>query len=230
MVNIKAMTPPQNDSRPPAGHIFAVGDIHGCFRQLSALLSRLPLNPQTDRIIFLGDYINRGPQSREVIELLLGVERRVPGAVFLMGNHEHDLLEYARSGDVELLRGMREMGVEATLSAYGRAPVKELADLAFLPPAHRDFIERLQLFWREPGYLFVHAGVQTGPQGEERPSLTTRDAFLRAAGRSRDVVVFGHTVFAAPLLAPGRIGIDTGAGRGGLLTAVELPELVFHHA
>jgi serine/threonine protein phosphatase 1 len=220
----------QTDPRPPAAHIFAVGDIHGCYRQLSALLSRLPLNPQTDRLIFLGDYINRGLQSRQVIELLLDVERRVPGAVFLLGNHEHELLEYARSGDVELLRGMREMGVEATLASYDNAPVKTLGDLSFLPVAHRDFLEHLRLFWREAGYLFVHAGVQTGPQGEELASLTTRDAFLRAPARGGEVVVFGHSVFAAPLRSPGRIGIDTGAGRGGLLTALELPDVIFHHA
>ncbi len=210
--------------------IFAVGDVHGCFRQLSALLERLPLDPQRDRLVFLGDYINRGPQTREVLDLLLGLERRVAGAVFLLGNHEHELLEYARTGDVELLRGLRDMGVEATLASYGRAPMQSLRDLSFLPPEHRDFLERLRPFWREPGYLFAHAGVQPGPEGRDVPSLTARGIFLRAEPRPDETVVFGHTGFASPLLAPGRIGLDTRAAQGGPLTALELPGPVFHHA
>jgi serine/threonine protein phosphatase 1 len=215
---------------PPAGRIFAVGDIHGSYRRLERLLARLPLDAARDRIVFLGDYIDRGPQSRQVIELLLEVERRMPCAVFLMGNHEHDLLEYARGGDVELLRGLREMGTEATLASYGNAPVQGLGDLSFLPPAHRDFLQRLRLIWREAGYTFVHAGVQTGPGGEALPSLTTRDTFLRTPPREGETVVFGHSLFAAPFRAPGKIGINTGAGRGGFLTSLELPDVVFHHA
>jgi serine/threonine protein phosphatase 1 len=224
------MTPEPHDEIPADARIFAVGDIHGCFRQLSALLGRLPLHPERDRIVFLGDYINRGPQSREVIELLLDLGRRVPGAVFLMGNHEQELLEYARSGDVEILRGLREMGVEATLSSYGEAPVRALRDLSFLPQEHRLFLDRLRLFWREAGYLFVHAGVKTAKDGEILPLLNAREAFLHAAPREGETVVFGHSMFATPFLAPGKIGIDSGAGRGGLLTALELPNRVFHHA
>lgn len=210
--------------------IFAVGDVHGCHRQLAALLERLPLDAERDRLIFLGDYINRGPQTRQVIDLLLDVERRVAGAVFLLGNHEHDLLEYARSGDVDLLHGLRNMGVEATLASYGDVPMQSLRDLSFLPQEHRDFLERLRPFWREPGYLFVHAGVQPGPEGQDMPSLTARGIFLRAEPKPGETVVFGHTGFATPLLAPGRIGLDTRAAQGGPLTALELPGPVFHHA
>lgn len=224
-----SMTDAGNQANP-GQRLFAVGDIHGCFPRLVKLLDRLALEPEHDRIVFLGDYINRGPQSREVIDFLLDLERRVAGAIFLLGNHEHDLLEYARSGDVDLLHGLRTMGVEATLASYGNAPVQSLRDLSFLPPEHRDFLERLQPFWRESGYLFVHAGVQPGPEGLDLPSLTARGIFLRAEPREGETVVFGHSGFSTPLLAPGRIGLDTQADQGGPLTALELPGPIFHHA
>lgn len=226
---MNAAPPPYPPGAAP-DRIFAVGDIHGSFQRLARLLTRLPLDPARDRIVFLGDYINRGPQSREVIDLLLDLERRAPRAVFLLGNHEHDLLEYARTGDVELLRGLREMGVEATLASYGNAPMQSLGDLSFLPPEHRDFLERLLPSWREPGYLFAHAGVLAGPDGDDRPSLTARGVFLRSEPRLDEIVVFGHTGFATPLVAPGRIGLDTRAARGGPLTALELPGPLFHHS
>jgi serine/threonine protein phosphatase 1 len=72
--------------------------------------------------------------------------------------------------------------------------------------------------------------VQTDDGGVDWPSLTARDIFLRAAPREGETVVFGHSMFATPFLAPGKIGINSGAGRGGLLTALELPKLIFHHA
>lgn len=124
--------------------IFVVGDIHECAGKLETLLSRLTVDPARDFIVFLGDYLNRGPDSGRVIRLLLDVKRKVRNAVFLLGNHEHGLLEYARTGDPELLSDLRPLGVEATLSSYGNSPNRSLRDLSFMPDDHRDFMARLR--------------------------------------------------------------------------------------
>jgi hypothetical protein len=104
--------------------IFAVGDIHGCADKLRTLIARLPFTPGRDRLIFLGDYVTRGPDSRGVIEELLLLWERCPDTVFLKGNHEHALLEYARTGELDYLHLLRSLGVEATLSSYA-APVAD---------------------------------------------------------------------------------------------------------
>lgn len=210
--------------------IFAVGDIHGYYRRLERLLGQLPLDPQRDLLVFLGDYLNRGPQSREVLDLLLDVERRVPGAVFLVGNHEQALLDYAATGDVDLLHQLRGMGVEATLKSYGDAPMSGLRDLSFLPRAHREFLSRLRLSFEADCYLFVHAGLTPGGKDADAASLTVRGLFLEEPSACPRTVVFGHSGFETPLLAPGKIGLDTGVHKGNVLTAVELPAVVFHHA
>jgi len=223
------------------GKLFAVGDIHGCHDKLVRLLDRLPFVPSTDAIVFLGDYLNRGPKSRQVLERLMDVERQCPRAVFLLGNHERALLEYARTGEQVLLQTLRSWGVEATLQSYGQDSPRALRDLSFLPESHVGFLERLRLFHRERGYLFVHAGVMPGQQPESsRPDalLDIRDLFLRQPSGLGEVVVFGHTSFETPLVMPDKIGIDTGAVYGNALTAVELAvdpaaprcALRFHHA
>lgn len=213
--------------------IFAIGDIHGCARKLDMLLGRIPIDFGRDLLVFLGDYINRGPESREVIRLLLDLGRRAPNVVFLLGNHEHGLLEYARTGDPDVLRTLRPLGVEATLVSYGGSSIRSMRDLSFLPGDHRNFLERLLPYYRVGDYLFIHAGIVPGEDLETCPLdrlLTVRDPFLRYQGGLEATVVFGHTPFETPFIAPRKIGIDTGAVYGNLLTAVELPSLRFHHA
>lgn len=214
--------------------IFAVGDIHGCHAKLARLLEALPLEPEGDQLVFLGDYINRGPDTRAVLDLLLELGEKRPDTVFLQGNHEETLLGYARTGDMDLLPLLRSMGVEATLKSYGAALPDTLRDLSFMPREHVEFLLRLEPHYRAGGYLFVHAGVN--PKGDLAPdcpageSLTVRGMFLSCAPGGPETVVFGHTGFDTPFVAPGKIGVDTGAWQGNLLTALELPALVFHHA
>jgi serine/threonine protein phosphatase 1 len=215
------------------GKIFAVGDIHGCYEKLISLMDRLPFDRHTDMLIFIGDYINRGPQSREVIDYLLELRRKCKKIIFLMGNHEHALLQYAQTKDREYLRLLRAMEVESTLKSYLNADFRSLSDLGFLPLAHRDFINGLLPYYRTGKYLFIHAGVIPGENPEECSLdrlLTVRDTFLECEPEQDLTVVFGHTPFEMPFVAPGRIGIDTGAGHGNMLTAVLLPDLHFFHA
>ena len=213
--------------------IFAVGDIHGCYDRLTTLMKRIGDDPERDLLIFLGDYINRGPRSREVLAYLVELKRNRPNTVFLKGNHEHALLEYVRTGDVELLRLLRMMGIEETLKSYDDSPVKSLSNLSFLPEEHKRFLENLEPWFEADGYLFVHAGVAPG-ESVELCSIETlvgiRDAFLTCSQTLKSRIVFGHTPFETPLVTPDKIGIDTGAVYGNLLTAVELPRLRFHHA
>ena len=227
-MNVQDMATSETRSR-----LFAVGDIHGCFEKLVRLMDRLPFDPDFDTLIFLGDYINRGPQSREVVSYLLDLEKRCKSLVFLMGNHEHALLQYAMTGNQEYLFLLRSMGIEKTLDSYSGASVQSLCDLGFMPPAHRDFLKRLITCHRQDGYLFIHAGVIPS----EDPAscsldrlLTIRDTFLESEPDPDLTVVFGHTPFEMPFVAQGKIGIDTGAVQGNMLTAVMLPDRVFFHA
>ncbi|MFH2129033.1 MAG: metallophosphoesterase, partial [bacterium] len=98
--------------------IFAVGDIHGNFEKLSRLIPRLPFDrARGDTLVFMGDYINRGPQTADVIAYLIELKQRLTKVVFLMGNHEHTLLMYAKTGEEGLLQLLRHMKVEETLNS-----------------------------------------------------------------------------------------------------------------
>ncbi len=215
------------------GKIFAVGDIHGCHEKLINLMNRLPYDRHADMLIFMGDYINRGPQSREVIDYLLELKRQCKKVIFLKGNHEHVLLQYARTKDQEYLWLLRSMDVEPTLKSYSNADFQTLSDLSFLPATHRDFMDGLLPYYRTEDYLFIHAGVIPGEDPDKCPLdrlLTVRNTFLECGQEQGVTVVFGHTPFEMPFVASGRIGIDTGAAHGNMLTAVMLPDLTFFHA
>ncbi len=124
------------------------------------------------------------------------------------------------------------MGAEATLASYGDSSVRSLRDLSFLPPEHLEFLERLEPYHRREGWLFVHAGVVPGQAVEDSPPerlQTARSEFLASEPEPGVTVVFGHTAMVTPLVAPGRIGIDTGLYKGNMLTALELPAVRFHH-
>jgi serine/threonine protein phosphatase 1 len=125
------------------------------------------------------------------------------------------------------------MGVEETLRSYSNSPIHTLGDLSFLPESHFRFLEALRPYFRLDGYLFIHAGKIPGEDidhcGLDR-LLTVRERFLRDETASDEITVFGHTPFETPFVTFNKIGIDTGAAHGNLLTAVELPVMRFHHA
>jgi serine/threonine protein phosphatase 1 len=223
-----------NNANAPDRRIFAIGDIHGRLDSLTALLGRLDALDPTARLIFMGDYLDRGPQASQVIDCLLSLRLSRPDAVFLMGNHEAAAARYAKSKDPEDLRLLRSMGFQATLDSYGVSP--GATGLDFMPGEHREFLRGLHRWHREPGYVFFHAPLWRRADPEVASPRALEDMlFNRTIDRDGwatggETLVFGHVPFETPLAAPGLLGIDTGAGSGRLLTAVELPEVRFHHA
>ena len=215
------------------GRIFAIGDIHGCYDKLRRLMERLPYDPKRDTLVFLGDYIDRGSQSKEVINYLCQLERQAEQMIMLTGNHEYLMLEYHRTGDPALLPFLRHLGIDATLASYGASSPKSLQKMLFLPAEHLRLFHALLPYWETEDYIFVHAGLspEVPLEKHDLSSLCeTRSAFLSEDHDYGKLVIFGHTPFDMPFVTPTRIGIDTGAVYGNLLTALELPGFVFHHA
>ena len=208
--------------------IYAIGDIHGCYDQLLALLKKIPINYQQDTLVFMGDYIDRGPKSVEVVDFLIKLKKRIPGIIFLKGNHEDMLGKYLDGTDrfTYLLNGGQQ-----TLDSYlsrstntGKHPI---------PPGHMDFFKSLRLVYETDDYIFVHAGLRPKvslDSQEPEDMLWIRDKFLQSRYDFGKPVIFGHTPLGQPLVESNKVGIDTGAVYGNELTCVQLPDLVFFSA
>jgi serine/threonine protein phosphatase 1 len=210
------------------GHIFAIGDIHGCYDKLIALMDQLDIRFGEDRVVFLGDYVDRGPDVYQVMDFLVQFKEDHPGTIFLKGNHEAMLLNYLAGGDKQayLINGGRQ-----TLTSYTKynPPTKG----APLPRAHLDFLNNLDLYYATRDYVFVHAGMRPHIPLEDQTEsdlLWIRSDFIHTSWRPDQCVVYGHTPMEAPQVRNNRIGIDTGAVYGGTLTCVKLPEQIFFHA
>lgn len=235
--------PPRSDislpATPPDTRIYAVGDIHGRLDLLRVLHDLIAADasrhPNRRKIIvYLGDYIDRGSDSRGVIDLLLSAPLAGFECFHLRGNHEEIALQFL--GDATLGPTWLRNGATETMASYGVAPPASLGDQAELtraqreldakvPAAHWAFFNRLALCHAEGDYFFVHAGVRPGVPlaAQDREDLMwIRDEFLLSGADFGKVVVHGHTIDAAPRIRPNRIGIDTGAYRSGRLTAVVL--------
>ncbi len=212
------------------GRLFAIGDIHGCPDELGAILKSIA-PAAGDTVVFVGDYVDRGPSARDVIELALELERGHAECVFLKGNHEDMMLSFlgmpGNYGESFLFNG----GI-ATLDSYG-VHEDDLEDAcARLPGAHVDFISRLATSYLRPPYLFVHAGIMPGRQLEEQQPedmLWIRHEFIFNPHKIDATVVFGHTPMRGVMIdLPYKLGIDTGLVYGGKLTCVELTEGVLY--
>lgn len=206
--------------------IYAVGDIHGCYEKLRVLMEKIDIDFETDRLVFLGDYIDRGPQSFEVVAFLVELKKRHAGTVFLKGNHEEMLEKYLAGEDriTYLVNGGQQ-----TLESYMNRPRSESEPA--IPKSHLDFFRSLKTYHETGDYIFVHAGLRSKVPLEKQKTadlLWIRKRFIESKYDFGKMIVFGHTPLQEPLLLPNKIGIDTGAVYGNRLTCVRLPELVFY--
>lgn len=225
-------------SVPPGQRVYAIGDVHGRLDLLDALLARIDAEeagagPVRSTIIFLGDLIDRGPNSAGVVARALALEESGRAVRFIMGNHEEVFLA-ALEGREGAMRLFTRIGGEQTLGSYGidedaflAASYDELVEQAQarVPAAHRAFLESFEDQIEVGDYLFVHAGIRPGvPLAEQAASdlRWIRDDFLNHAGEHGRIVVHGHTITEAVEERSNRIGIDTGAFASGRLTALGL--------
>lgn len=212
-----------------SGDFYVIGDLHGCLRPLKRLLEHLDPDPHRDTLIFMGDYIDRGPDSKGVVDYLLGLKARFPAdrLIFLKGNHEAMFLDFLAGKDQELFLFN---GGRSTLEAYWGKGWDEEEKLT-LPPDHARFYQELRLFYTTDDYLFVHGGLRPGIPLEnqvEEDLLWIRGEFIASPEDFGRRVVFGHTPFRQPLVLPNKIGIDTGLVYGNFLTCLRLPRMDFY--
>jgi serine/threonine protein phosphatase 1 len=207
--------------------IFIVGDIHGCLDMLKSLMDRLDWRPDKDRLIFLGDYVDRGKDSRGVIDYILEISKTSERVECLMGNHEMSFLDFLSGADV---RTFLANGGASTLESYQRG--ERWNSNLLVPHEHILFLKSLKPWIELDDYYVVHAGFRPGVD-LSRQSLEDlvwiRDPFIYSKYDFGKRVIFGHTPFHAPLIMENKIGLDTGAVFGNRLTCLELPSLVFHY-
>ena len=240
-----------------SGRTFAIGDIHGDLAALRTLFERLPKLVADDTLVFLGDYIDRGPDSAGVVAWLRDLAAHTPAKiVFLRGNHEDAWLQVIETGWPEFLlprgngclecyRSFSGLPVPAEAEAPTFEEAKTMFDGSFFPPDVVTWMKSLEYFYEDDHAIYVHAGIKRDGDTFPHPSQVTpprallwlrdRDFFENYRGK---LVVFGHTTTRTlpnelstytpddptDLWAgPSCVGLDTACGKGGFLTAFELP-------
>lgn len=208
--------------------IYAIGDIHGCYDKLKALMEKIPIDFTRDTLVFIGDYIDRGSHPVEVVDYLIKLKNRVPEVIFLKGNHEDMLDKFIKGADrfTYLLNGGQQ-----TLDSYLMKSVE--SEFFPIPDDHMEFFKSLRLYYETEEFIFVHAGLRPRvPLEDQRTEdlLWIRDKFVGSKYDFGKRVIFGHTPLKQPLVEDNKIGIDTGAVYGNKLTCVQLPDLQFFQA
>ncbi|SMF51039.1 serine/threonine protein phosphatase 1 [Xaviernesmea oryzae] len=224
---------------PPGYPIYVIGDVHGCINELKDAEARIAADIQaTERsglVILLGDYIDRGPSSRHVLEHLIRPSELGLKRLPLCGNHDDVFSRFLR--EPELYTEWLGLGGEQTLISYGidlqhlssrqkgrGAKLGELLTEA-VPISHRQFLFELPICLKIGDMLFVHAGVRPGiplDEQDDEDLLWIREPFLTSGPQIPLLVVHGHTPTAEPDIGPGRIGIDTGAYYTGRLSVLKM--------
>ncbi len=225
----------------PGQRVYAIGDIHGRADLLVQLLERIEADASNFAgdvtLVVIGDVIDHGPQSAEVVDLLQGQIPTRWQSIFLRGNHEWMMQRFVVSPE-EWAQWLG-WGGEATLASYG---IKARQDNYRLRPlgaiaaelehalevrGHKPFYQNQQNYWRHQGYAFVHAGVRGGLEWEEQLESDLLMQYRADFTGHHDLperIVFGHTIYDEPLVSGHFIGIDTGARSSGVLTAAVLEE------
>lgn len=223
--------------------VYAIGDVHGCYELLTALLEAIVADVaalasgELPLLIFMGDYVDRGPRSAEVLSALVWLSRHAAvEVVFLRGNHEEMLFAFLEE-PFTALPWLQHGGAE-TLESYGVLVLdKDIAENCWrlrnefmdrFPASHLEFLRDLSMQVTCGDYVFVHAGLRPGvPLARQKVEdlLWIRDDFLDREYKFEKIVVHGHTwTDDKPEITPYRIGIDTGAYATGTLTAVRLSD------
>lgn len=215
--------------------VYAIGDIHGCVNELRKMIANIDAEQERSaskyKIVFLGDYVDRGPANRDVIDYLIELKNSNRDTVFLRGNHDQKVLlflkEPKRTG-----KDFLKWGGDATLRDYGidvndYDTLKDVA-AAFakkLPKAHKDFLKNLEYSFCVNDYFFCHAGVRPGIALKEQTKhdlCWIRADFLDHEEPFEKVVIHGHTIVDEPEVKSNRINVDTCCYGTGRLTAVVL--------
>ena len=186
--------------------LIAIGDIHGEIDKLNSLLTKLNLQKE-DTVVFLGDYIDRGFNSKEVIDRLIELSSQT-NCVFLKGNHEDLLLKTIETRQEDDISHWLISGGVTTFDNYG--------DFPSIFNLHGDFFDNLKMYYKTDDYLFVHAGIRPDKPLEEQEAddmLWIRDNFIYKKHLLKQKVIFGHTAFEKPFISDDKIGIDTGCGK-----------------
>lgn len=220
---------------PPGMRLYAIGDVHGCFDLLTDLHEQIRAEidaerPEDWRIIHVGDYVDRGPDSRGVIDFLWRATTGDPRMIALAGNHDVGLLDFMADPQPEGL--FAGNGGAETARSYGVSPdfttrsgAQRTADglRAAMPQAHVEFLGGLPRSASFGDFFFCHAGVRPGvalDRQDPQDLIWIRERFLNWPGLYEKIVVHGHTPANPPELLPNRINVDTGAFKSGVLTAL----------
>lgn len=237
MMSLARSRPPVHKPRLPEGvRIYAISDVHGCAHLLKPMLEVIDIDvvrsrPRYAIEVFMGDYIDRGPDTRATLDILVERSRR-GNAVFLKGNHEAFLVRVFE--DPSLFENWLSVGGTQTMMSYGLAPpdlnrsepASILRDLIHaMPTEHLEFLDNLRLSFTCGDFFFVHAGVRPGvPLGEQTESdlLWIREEFLTSREQFSKYIVHGHTPVRSAEFLANRVNIDTGAYATGNLTLMSI--------
>ncbi len=206
--------------------VFVIGDIHGCLGMLKKLMDKIDWRPDQDRLIFLGDYVDRGEDPLGVVDFILEISKLSDKVDCLLGNHEDMLLNFIEGGDIVTVL---QNGGSRTLAGYqidymGRG-------VEGIPETHLSFYRSLKLWIELEDYYLVHAGLRPGVEIDKQTRqdlIWIREPFIYSDHDFGKRVIFGHTPLRKPMVTQSKIGLDTGAVYGNRLTCLELPSLEFH--
>ena len=227
-------------------NIFAIGDIHGCLNQLISIHDQIfnykNYKKEEDLLIYIGDYIDRGPKSKQVIDQILQLKNKEIKAVFLMGNHEEMMIDFLFN-KINNLENWLINGADQTFKSYDIEVVEFIKDgfedhiidklrkvlIEKLGNEHLDFFNNLQLTFSVAQYLFVHAGIDPiknlTDQSKQDYLWARSDDFFHKDFKAEKIIVHGHTPEKNVVNFPYRINIDTGCYFSGKLSCVCLNDI-----
>ncbi len=206
--------------------VYVIGDIHGSVDMLKKLMDIIPWRMDRDLLIFLGDYMDRGNQGKEVVDYIISLKKSSEHVRCLLGNHDAMFLDYLNGENIEQFIAN---GGDKTLLSYGITNREE--GYSLVPEEHVRFFRSLEPYIELEDYYFVHAGFRPGVKINEQKlqdMLWIRKSFIDSKYDFGKKVIFGHTPLSKPLVMKNKIGIDTGAAYGEKLTCLELPKRKFY--